>query len=193
MITGELAPTTQTLSETDCVLAQPDFFDDSSHVKLYSIVLGPNETKTITVTSDDFPAGFQVFGPAWGVDCNYEYEGCGGGVSNVTKGNPQPITIHGWGNQRCNFDGLIAPAHSGPSASLQSPQISLCQNFDWPGTYTLAVGSYSGGTGSFTLSVADGEPNPVRIVAPDAPLRMPTLNFLRRKPTHGSSNLSRTH
>ncbi len=84
-ITTTLTASAQTLSSTDCVLAQPDFVGDSAHVKLFSVYIAPNETKTISVHSSDFGAGFQVFGPAWGVDCSYEYEGCGGGVGAQTK------------------------------------------------------------------------------------------------------------
>lgn len=91
-ITGALSASAQTLSASDCVLAEPDFVGDSAHVKLFSVYIGPNETKTISVHSNDFGAGFQVFGPAWGVDCNYEYEGCGGGEGSQTKGDPQSVT-----------------------------------------------------------------------------------------------------
>ena len=63
-ITGELSASTQTLAATDCVLAQPECNDDSTYMKLFSVHVGTNETKTITVTSTDFPPAFPVYGPA---------------------------------------------------------------------------------------------------------------------------------
>ncbi len=161
-ITGTLSASAQTLSSTDCVLAQPNFVSDSSHVKLFSVFIGPNETKTISAHSTDFGAGFQVYGPAWGVDCSYGYEGCGGGVCELTKGDPQSLTITASGELT-----------------------------NWPGLYTIAVGSNFGGLGAFTLTVAAGSPG--GIVEPDAPLRNPTLNFLRKKPLRANEYLNRSH
>ena len=131
-ITETLSASTQTLSATDCVLAQPQFIDDSSHVKLFSVNVGPNETKTVTVTSADFSPGFQMFGPAWGVSCDYDYEGCGGGVANVNKSDTESLTITGEGQENCNVS-LRAPAGGGASASLRSASISLCQFRNFPG------------------------------------------------------------
>ena len=190
-ITGTLSASTQTLSATDCVLAQPQFIDDSSHVKLFSVNVGPNETKTVTVTSADFPPGFQMFGPAWGVSCDYDYEGCGGGVANVNKSDTESLTITGEGQENCNVS-LRAPVGGGASASLRSASISLCQFRNFPGQYTVAVGSFFAATGSFTIAVTEGPP-PVRIVGPDAPQRNPTLNFLRKKPLRASDYLNRAH
>jgi hypothetical protein len=191
-ITGTLDASTQTLSASDCVLAQPQFVDDSSHVKLFSVHIGPNETKTITVTSNDFLPAFQVFGPAWGVPCNYDYEGCGGGYASVNKSNTESFTIHASGDERCNNNSVQAPDQAGANAALQSPQISLCQYFIFPGQYTIAVGSFWAAAGSFTIAVTENE-TPVRIVGPDAQDRNPTLNFLRKKPLRAGEYLNRTH
>jgi hypothetical protein len=191
-ITGTLDASTQTLATTDCVLAQPQFVDDSSYVKLFSVHVGPNETKTITVTSTDFPPAFQVFGPAWGVPCNYDYEGCGGGSANINKSNTESFTISAPGNERCNNNSVQGPDQANANVVLQSPQISLCQYFDFPGQYTIAVGSFWGAVGSFTIAVTEND-EPVRIVGPDTGDRNPTLNFLRRKPLRGSEYLNRAH
>lgn len=191
-ITGALAVTTVELSSSDCVLSKPNFTDDSSHVRLFSVLLAPNETKTITVQSDDFGAAFQVYGPAWGVACYYAYEGCGGDVSDQTKGNPQPITIHGAGDLECN-DALHAPDHIGPLASRVSGSVNICEQFDWPGQYTIAVGSDFNSTGSFTIAVQEGDLPSLRRMGPDAPIRNPTLDFLRKKPLRANEYLNRSH
>jgi hypothetical protein len=175
-ITGSLNASAQTLSASDCVLARPNFVDDSSHVKLFSVNIGPNETKTITVTSTDFPPGFQVYGPAWGVSCDYSYEGCGGGVANVGPSDTQSFTITGEGDETC----------------LGVGDVHGCQYLNFPGQYTIAVGSFFEATGSFTISVTEGAP-PASIVGPDAPTRNPTLNFLRKKPLQASQYLDRAH
>lgn len=175
-ITGTLSASVQTLSASDCVLARPDFVDDSSHVKLFSLNIGPNETKTITVSSNDFFPGFQVYGPAWGVPCYYSYEGCGGGVANVALGNTQSLTITGEGDETC----------------LGVGDVHGCQYLNFPGQYTIAVGSSFATTGSFTISVTEGAP-PARVAGPDAPSRNPTLNFLRKKPLQASQYLDRAH
>lgn len=86
----------------------------------------------------------------------------------------------------------MAPAGGGASASLRSASISLCQFRNFPGQYTVAVGSFFAATGSFTIAVIEGPP-PVRIVGPDAPQRNPTLNFLRKKPLRASDYLNRAH
>ncbi|HEV7703552.1 MAG TPA: hypothetical protein VGO46_04630 [Gemmatimonadaceae bacterium] len=191
-ITGTLIASTQTLSAADCVLAQPEFVDDSSYVKLFSVHVGPNETKTITVTSTDFPPAFQVFGPAWGVPCDYDYEGCGGGSAGIDKSDTESFTVHVPGNEHCNNFSVHGADHASPSGVQQSPGISLCQYFNFPGQYTIAVGSFWGAVGSFTISVVENE-TPVRIVGPDAGDRNPTLNFLRKKPLRASEYLNRTH
>lgn len=190
-ITGTLSASAQTLSSTDCVLEQPNFVNDSAHVKLFSVFIGPNETKTISVHSTDFSAGFQVYGPAWGVDCSYAYEGCGGGVGEQTKGDPQSITITAQGDQNCNNFLMNAPDQAGPRASRVSASPSVCEQFNWPGQYTIAVGSNFDGLGAFTLSVDAGQPP--RVVGPDQPLRNPTLNFLRKKPLRANEYLNRSH
>jgi hypothetical protein len=191
-ITGTLAASAQTLSTSDCVLANPEFVDDSSYVKLFSVHIGPNETKTITVTSTDFPPAFQVFGPAWGVPCAYDYEGCGGGSANINKSDTESFTIHASGNEHCNNNSVQAPDQGSASIVHQSPQISLCQYFIFPGQYTIAVGSFWGAVGSFTVAVTENDA-PVRIVGPDAQDRNPTLNFLRKKPLRAGEYLNRTH
>jgi hypothetical protein len=190
-IMGTLTASTQTLSATDCVLAQPEFAEDSSYVKLFSVHVGPNETKTITVTSTDFPPAFQIFGPAWGVSCQYDYEGCGGGSANINKSDTESFTIHSAGGEHCNF-ATRAPDQPRANASMQSPSIALCQYFNFPGQYTIAVGSFWGAVGSFTIAVTENEA-PVRIVGPDAQDRNPTLNFLRKKPLRANEYLNRTH
>jgi len=101
-VTDTLAASTQTLSASDCVLAEPDFVDDSSHVKLFSLQIGPNETKTVTVTSSDFHPGLQIYGPAWGVPCYYNYEGCGGGADSVSSANSASYTITAEGDESNN-------------------------------------------------------------------------------------------
>jgi hypothetical protein len=182
-ITGSLPTTTFTLSATDCVLAQPQFVNDSSNIKLFTINLGPNETKTVTVTSSDFVPGFQIYGPAWGVPCYYQYMGCGGGVEEVTKSDTRTIVLTADGNEECN-NALHAPDHVGPLASVRSASISICEFFNWPGQYTLTVGSFGQGTGSFTLAVTEGDAT-LRVVAPHP--KNPTLEFLKRKPFRSNS------
>ena len=190
-VTDTLAPSTQTLSASDCVLSQPNFINDSAHVKLFSLQIGPNETKTVTVTSTDFPPGLQIYGPAWGVSCDYSYQGCGGGYAAVQKSNTAQYTITAEGDESCN-DAFHAPDHVGPLASLHSSQINICEFYNWPGQYTVAVGSFFSATGSFTFAVSDGEPPPTRIVGADQQTKNPTLNFLRKKPIRGSQYLSRS-
>jgi hypothetical protein len=181
-ITGPLTASVQTLSASDCVLGSPEFVDDSTHVKLFSVNIGPNETKTVTVTSTDFPPGFQIYGPAWGVPCYYSYEGCGGGVANVGPSDTQLLTITGEGDETC----------------LGVGSVHGCQFLNFPGQYTIAVGSFFEATGSFTISVTEGAPPaqdgpPPRVVGPDAPSRNPTLNFLRKKPLQANQYLDRAH
>ena len=190
-ITGTLTASTQTLSASDCVLAQPEFIDDSSHVRLFSVFIGPNETKTVTVTSTDFPPAFQIYGPAWGVACYYDYEGCGGGVANINKSDTESLTITAEGDESCSGS-IQAPGNGSANASIGSASVSACQFRNFPGQYTIAVGSFFSAAGSFTIAVTEGSPPPVRIVGPDA-TRNPTLNFLRKKPLHASEYMNRTH
>jgi hypothetical protein len=191
-ITDTLAASTQTLSASDCVLARPEFVDDSSHVKLFSLLIGPNETKTVTVTSNDFPPGFQIYGPAWGVPCNYDYEGCGGGVASVNESSTESFTITAEGDQSCNF-GLQVSEHVGPLASSQAASVAMCQYFNFPGQYTVAVGSFFDATGSFTIAVSEGAPAPpASIVGAEVKSKNPTLNFLRKKPMRASEYLNRS-
>ena len=157
-IADTLVASTQTLSASDCVLAQPEFIDDSSHVKLFSLQIAANETKTVTVTSDDFPPGFQIYGPAWGVSCRYDYEGCGGGAASVNKSSSESFTITAEGDVSCN-NALRTPEHVGPLAALQSPVVSACQFFNFPGQYTVAVGSFYGFRGSSVVLVGQGFSN----------------------------------
>jgi hypothetical protein len=189
-ITGTLDASTQTLSASDCVLARPEFIDDSSHVKLFSLLIGPNETKTVTVTSDDFLPAFQIYGPAWGVSCRYQYEGCGGGISNIGSSS-ESFTITAEGNDVCNV-ALEATDHAGPLASLHSANVAGCQFFNFPGQYTVAVGSSFDATGSFTISVSDGGSPPPSIVGGEAQTKNPTLNFLRKKPMRANEYLNRS-
>jgi hypothetical protein len=191
-VTGTLDASTQTLSASDCMLAHPDFVDDSSHVKLFSLQIGPNETKTVTVSSDDFQPGFQIYGPAWGVPCDYEYEGCGGGWASVSESNTVSYTITAEGDYSCN-NAFERPEHVGPLASVQSASFGSCAIFNYPGQYTVAVGSLSSSTGSFTISVDEGEPPPPpSVVGADVRSKNPTLNFLRKKPMRASQYLNRS-
>jgi len=190
-IEGTLDASTQTLSASDCVLAHPDFVDDSSHVKLFSLLIGPNETKTVTVSSDDFQPGFQIYGPAWGVSCDYGYEGCGGGYAGVNGSNTVSFTVTAEGDFNCNnvFQG---PQQVGPLASMQSASLGSCAIFNYPGQYTVAVGSTSTAAGSFTIAVSDNAPPPPRIVGAEVTSKNPTLNFLRKKPMRASQYLNRS-
>lgn len=191
-IMDTLVASTQTLSASDCVLAQPEFVDDSSNVKLFSVHIGPNETKTVTISSTDFPPAFQIFGPGWGVSCKYDYQGCGGGVVSVNKSDTESFTITGEGDESCNFD-MLARTPSGVLASSARPAVNNCQYRNFPGQYTIAVGSFFGELGSFTIAVSDETPTPVRRVGPDNSSKNPTLNFLKRKPLRSSEYLSRAH
>jgi hypothetical protein len=188
-IAGTLDASTQTLSEDDCILAHPHFADDSSHVKLFSLEIGPNETKTVTVSSDDFQPGFEMWGPAWGVPCDYAYEGCGGGYASVGEGNTVSFTITAEGDFSCN-NAFERPEHVGPLASSQASVVS-CAITNFPGQYTVAVGSNSTAVGDFTIAVSEGAP-PLRIVGGDMKSKSPTLNFLRRKPMRASEYLNRS-
>ena len=191
-VVDSLAPSTQTLAATDCVLAEPEFTDDSSHVKLFSVQIGPNETKTVTVTSSDFTPGLQIYGPGWGVPCGYEYEGCGGGTAGVSSSNSESFTITAEGTTSCNS--LQPPEHVGPLASRQSANLGGCEFFDFPGQYTVAVGGPSfSSAGSFTFAVTMGAPpSPPSIVGADVSSKIPTLNFLRKKPMRASEYLHRS-
>jgi hypothetical protein len=189
-IAGTLDASTQTLSASDCVIAHPFFADDSSHVKLFSLQIGPNETKTITVSSDAFQPGFQVWGPAWGVSCDYAYEGCGGGYASIGKGSTVSYTITAEGDFSCN-GAFQAPEHVGPLASMQLASPGFCSSSNFPGQYTVAVGSNSTASGDFTISVSEGAP-PLSLVGGEAKSKNPTLNFLRRKPMRGGEYLSRS-
>jgi hypothetical protein len=191
-VVDSLAPSTQTLDASDCVLSEPEFTDDSSHVKLFSLQIGPNETKTVTVTSNDFAPGLQIYGPAWGVPCGYEYEGCGGGNASVGPSNTESFTITAEGSTSCNS--LQPPEHVGPLASRQSASVGGCEFFDFPGQYTVAVGGPSfNSTGSFTFAVTMGAPTPPpSIVGADVASKIPTLNFLRKKPMRAGEYLNRS-
>jgi hypothetical protein len=191
-IMDTLIASPQTLAASDCVLAEPEFVDDSSNVKLFSVYIGPNETKTVTVTSTDFPPAFQIYGPGWGVSCKYKYEGCGGGVAGINKSDTESFTITAEGDRSCNFD-LLTRAPSGVRASSARPATNDCEFRNYPGQYTIAVGSFFGGLGSFTIAVSDGTPLPVRKVAPDGFSKNPTLQFLTRKPMRESAYLNRAH
>jgi hypothetical protein len=171
-ITGDLAATSQTLESSDCVVAEPEFAGDSSHVKLYSIHIGPNETKTITVSADAFLPGLQIYGPGWGVSCDYEYQGCGGGSVGAGEASSATITLTASGDWNCYYG---------------------CVPANWPGDYTLAVGAANfTDAGAFTLQVQSGSTEvPTRIVAPSASLRNPTLNWLTKKPLTASQYLRR--
>jgi len=171
-ITDTLAASTQTLSASDCVLAEPDFYNDSSNVKLFSMQLGPNETKTVTVTSSDFQPGFQIYGPAWGVPCYYGYEGCGGGDAYADNGSSVSYTITADGDEECSSE--------------------TCEFYNFPGQYTIAVGASDHGTGSFTIAVTEGDVM-ASVVAPTARSKNPTLNFLRKKPLRASEYFNRAH
>jgi len=191
-VADTLAPSTQTLSASDCVLAHPYFSDDSSHVKLFSLLIGPNETKTITVSSDAFQPGFQVWGPAWGVSCDYAYEGCGGGYASSGQGNTVSYTITAEGDFSCN-NAFVGPEHVGPLASVQSASAVMCAITNFPGQYTVAVGSNSTAAGDFTFAVSEGAPPPPpSIVGAEPKSKNPTLNFLRRKPMRSGDYLNRS-
>lgn len=175
-ITGDLASTNQTLGASDCTLVRPEFFsDDSTHVKLYSLHIGPNETRTITVTSTAFQPGFQLYGPAWGVPCYYDYQGCGKAIAFAQNGSTVSATITVSGSYVCGG--------------------SACVATDWPGEYTLAVGSTNTQqAGAFTLQVSSGSLPPVRMVGPDAQREYtPTLNWLAKKPLSAGEYFRRTH
>jgi hypothetical protein len=160
-------------------------------VKLFSLQIGANETKTVTVTSNDFPPGFQIYGPAWGVSCRYDYEGCGGGVAAVSTSGSESFTITAEGDVGCN-DALQASEHVGPLASRQSAIIAACQFYNFPGQYTVAVGSSFDATGSFTIAVSKGAlPPPASVVGAGVKVKNPTLNFLRRKPMRATEYLNR--
>jgi hypothetical protein len=192
-IMDTLVASTQTLSASDCVLSRPEFVDDSSYVKLFSLHLGPNETKTVTVTSTDFPPAFQIYGPAWGVSCEYDYQGCGGGVAAINKSDTESFTITGEGDESCNNFSLQSSGSNGTSASTANSVTPLCQYSNFPGQYTIAVGSFFGAVGSFTIAVSNGTPIQLRTVGPDNTSKNPTLNFLKRKPLRSGEYLSRAH
>lgn len=174
-ITGDLASTNQTLDASDCMLYEPEFLsDDSTHVKFYSLHIGPNETRTITVTSSDFAPGFQLYGPAWGVPCYYDYQGCGKAIAPVQESNTATASITVSGNYVCGGE--------------------ACLQIDWPGEYTLAVGSNaSTATGAFTLQVTSTAAPSIRIAAPDTPHEYtPVLNWLAKKPLRAGDYFRRT-
>jgi hypothetical protein len=173
-IAGSLDSTSQTLATSDCTLAQPAFGNDSTHVKLYSIHIGPNESKTITVTSSDFAPGFQMYGPAWGVPCDYRYQGCGEAIAPVQMSNVASASITAGGNESCSH--------------------GTCQYSNWPGDYTLAVGSTSTSqTGAFSLKVSSTiAPPPPQIVAGSVHRDYtPVLEWLAKKPLRAKDYLRR--
>jgi len=174
-ITGDLASTSQTLAASDCVLYRPEFMSgDSTHVKFYSIEIGPNESRTITVTSTDFAPGFQLYGPAWGVPCYYGYQGCGKAIASVQDGSSVSSSITVSGNESCTVNG--------------------CNFSYWPGEYTLAVGANdTNQSGAFTIQVSSAVP--LGRVVGSSPVReyTPTLQWLTKKPLSAGAYLRNVH
>jgi hypothetical protein len=69
----------------------------------------------------------------------------------------------------------------------------MCQYFNYPGQYTVAVGSFFDATGSFTIAVSNGAPAPpASVVGAEVKSKNPTLNFLRKKPMRASEYLNRS-
>lgn len=175
-ITSDLASTNQTLDASDCVLYEPEFSNgDSTHVKFYSLEIGPNESRTITVTSSDFAPGFQLYGPAWGVPCYYGYQGCGKAIANVQDGSSVTATITVSGDENCNgYD--------------------TCNYSDWPGEYTLAVGSNdTNNSGAFTIQVSSAVPLGRVIGTGTVREYTPTLQWLTKKPLSARDYLRTVH
>ena len=153
--------TASDLTASDCTLAESDFSGDSSRIRLFQFRIGPNETRTITVTSNDFVPSFNVYGPGWGVPCYWGYEGCGGG-SVAGSGSSATMTLTANGDE---YNGRLT---------------------NFPGVYTLAVGSGAlADIGSFHVTLADPTAGPMALRArADAGslLFQPALTSLRRKP-----------
>jgi len=157
------------LGITNCTIEKPQFADDSTYMELFTVNIGPNETKTITVSSDAFNPGFQIFGPGWGQSCDYDYQGCGGDVqsNDPSEGTSTVQTT-------LTADGSAACCGS--------------THLQYPGSYTLAVGgSQFGDHGVYTVEVANGA-TPESAISPSkqpfvAPMN-PALRFLTRKPVH---------
>jgi hypothetical protein len=167
-VTDTLNAPVQTLALGGCVLEKPEFADDSTYMQLYTIDIGPNETKTITVSSNAFNPGFQIFGPGWGQSCGYGYQGCGGAVE-VNDPEEGVSTV---------------------DATLTADGQSCCSetHLQYPGSYTLAVGgSQFGDVGQYSVQVANGASVPEDIspsIKPFTPTMNPALRFLTRKPVH---------
>jgi hypothetical protein len=182
-VTDTLNAPVQTLALGGCVLEKPEFADESTYVQLYTIDIGPNETKTISVSSDAFNPAFQIWGPGWGQSCDYiySYQGCGGDVqsNNPEEGSSTVATeLTADGSFQCS---------------------GYCVHLDYPGSYTLAVGGSSfGDDGNYSLEVHAGATIPSDIVPsqrPFAPTMNPALRFLIKKPvrTHPAMRRVATH
>jgi len=69
----------------------------------------------------------------------------------------------------------------------------MCAITNFPGQYTVAVGSNSTAAGDFTFAVSEGAPPPApSIVGAEPKSKNPTLNFLRRKPMRSGEYLNRS-
>ncbi len=174
-ITDTLPAAEFALSVGQCVLEEPNFADDSTYYRMFSIVIGPNQTKTIIASSDAFNPGFQIYGPGWGVDCDYGYQGCGGDVqeNNSEEGSSTvATTLTADGNNCCGGVRL-----------------------NYPGTYTMTVGgSAFGDIGLYSVEVDNGATIPEDVMPnlkPFAPTISPSLRFLTKKPAHKRPSLNR--
>jgi len=165
-IVDSLPPTAQTIAAVDCQITQPDNIQDSVHAKLYSLHFEPNETKTISVTSTDFSANYQMYGPGWNTPCYYEFQGCG--ALYGTNTGPSLVVA--------TFDANGAYGNN-PFAN------NFLGWYDFPGDYTLAVyGTTFADVGSFTLHVEEGATAVAIADKYGVPLLEPGLHHLTRKP-----------
>jgi hypothetical protein len=189
-IKDSIIASAQTIGANDCWLEDPDFTFDSVQVKLFTIFMEPGRVKEITVSSAAFEPGFQVFGPGFGVDCGYGFDGCGGDVEYSADDD-----IVSGSRTRNPGAGSLGGTVSGFIDSYGGYRWdgSEYRQLDWAGQYTLATGpGITGNTGSFTLTVQDvtGEEDRGRVVAshliPD--LYQVKLNHLTRKPARGATS-----
>ncbi len=142
---------------------------------MFSVVIGPNQTKTIIASSDAFNPGFQIYGPGWGLDCGYGYQGCGG---DVEFNDPEE-------------------GSSTVATTLTADGKNCCSEvrLNYPGTYTMTVGgSAFGDNGLYSVEVDNGATIPSDVMPslkPFAQTISPSLRFLTKKPARKRPSLNR--
>lgn len=179
------------LSTTDFVLEEPAFTFDSAHTRLFTVHMDPNEFKTITVSATTFDPGFNVWGPAFGIPCDYDYEGCGGGVAYSVEDDRVGGGTGGVAQGTVGSTVHFSIASDGFFGTNPWSHSFFGYN-NFPGQYTVAVGgSTLSQVGNFTLTVQPTSFGSI-VAGLVPPLSLRPITHLARKPVMPHPHLSRT-